>query len=147
MGTRSAIGYRQPSGVVRAVYCHWDGYPSHQMPILQKHYNTLTKVKALIRPGSMSTLRTRNTWDNGKTLENGDGSPMVDTEGYIISENDRDPQPLYHSERGEKDTGPLCSYDPIDMWFRLHDCEHLYIFEPSTKKWTHIAERDEPTET
>jgi hypothetical protein len=33
MATRSAIGYALPSGKVRAVYCHWDGSPSHQLPI------------------------------------------------------------------------------------------------------------------
>ena len=54
MGTRSAIGYLQPSGSVRAVFCHWDGCPSHQLPILNKHYNTTSKVKALVKPGFMS---------------------------------------------------------------------------------------------
>jgi len=143
MGTRSAIGYRQPSGAVRAVYCHWDGYPSHQMPILEKHYNTLAKVKALIRPGSMSCLRTRNTWDSGASLMTPDKEQYLrDDEGYIRSKGDRDPQPLYHHERGETDCGPCVSHYPRNCWFHSHDCEFLYIFEPSTNEWTHIAERD-----
>jgi len=145
MGTRSAIGYRQPSGAVRAVYCHYDGYPSHQLPILRKRYNTLRKVQALIRPGSMSSLRTRQTWDlrgDGEVLKDAVGEPLRDIEGFIMHTNDRSPQPLYHSERGESETGPRVSKDPIDLWFRLHDCEHLYIFEPSTGEWTHQSERD-----
>ena len=76
MGTRSAIGYLQPSGSVRAVYCHWDGYPDHQLPILKAKYNTLAKVKALIKPGSMSCLESDHTWDyeycDSQTLYNSD---------------------------------------------------------------------------
>ena len=143
MGTRSAIGYRQPSGAVRAVYCHYDGYPSHQLPILRKRYNTLRKVQALIRPGSMSSLRCRDTWEpRGEILKDAVGDPLRDIEGYIMSENDRAPQPLYHHERGEKDCGPRVSQFPRNLWFCQHDCEHLYIFEPSTNEWTHQAERD-----
>lgn len=142
MGTRSAIGYRQPSGSVRAVYCHYDGYPEHQLPILRKRYNTLRKVQALVRPGSMSSLRTRSTWDQrGELMKDAIGEPLRDIEGYVMFTNDRAPQPLYHQERGEKDCGPRASKNPTDMWFRRHDCEHLYIFEPSTNEWTHISER------
>ena len=79
MATRSAIGYALPSGKIRSVYCHWDGYPSHQLPILKERYGSVRKVQALIRPGSMSSLQTSETWE---------------------PKNTRDPQPLYHSERG-----------------------------------------------
>ena len=143
MGTRSAIGYRQPSGSVRAVYVHYDGSPSHQLPILRKRYNSLAEVKALIRPGSMSSLRTRSTWDHGgEIMKDAIGEPLRDIEGFLMSKNDRAPQPLYHHERGERGCDPKVSKDPREMWFRYHDCEHLYIFEPSTKEWTHIAERE-----
>ena len=143
MGTRSAIGYRQPSGAVRAVYCHYDGYPSHQLPILRKRYNTLRKVQALIRPGSMSSLRCRDTWGpRGELMLDAVGDPLRDIEGFVMYTNDRAPQPLYHSERGERGTGPRVSQFPRNLWFCQHDCEHLYIFEPSTGEWTHQAERD-----
>jgi hypothetical protein len=119
MATRSAIGYALPSGKVRAVYCHWDGYPSHQLPILEEHYPTLSKVRELIRPGSMSALRTTQIWESKAT---------------------RDPQPLYHHERGP---GPWSAGDGGygDPPFSVPDadapshwaeygCEHLYIFRP-----------------
>ena len=140
MGTRSAIGYLQPSGSVRAVYCHWDGYPSNQMPILKKHYNTLEKVKALIKPGSMSSLRTRQTWDTycGPALKDANGYTR-DLEGNMMYVNDREPQPLYHYERGDKDVGPITSGRPLDTWFKEHDCEYLYVFDG--KKWITYAER------
>ena len=143
MGTRSAIGYRQPSRAVRAVYCHWDGGPNHQLPILRKRYNSLRKVQALIRPGSMSSLRTRSTWDHGgDLLKDAIGEPLRDIEGYLMYENDRAPQPLYFHERGETDCGPRVSHYPRNFWFHQHDCEHLYIYESSTNEWTHIAERE-----
>lgn len=127
MATRSAIGYALPSGKVRAVYCHWDGSPSHQLPILQEHYNTLRKVQALVRPGSMSSLRTEQLWESEYNPETG-YSPR------------RDPQPLYHHERGQ---GPWCAGDgsygdppatvteaEVEKHWRDYGCEHLYIFRP-----------------
>jgi len=143
MATRSAIGYRQKSGAVRAVYVHYDGYPEHQLPILRKRYNTLRKVQALIRPGSMSSLRTRSTWDHGgEIMKDAIGEPLRDIEGYLMSKNDRAPQPLYHFERGDTDCGPSVSHYPRNFWFHKHDCEHLYVFEPSTNEWTHISAND-----
>ena len=120
MATRSAIGYALPSGKVRAVYCHWDGSPSHQLPILKEHYNSLPKVRALVKPGSMSSLRTSQIWE---------------------SDASRDPQPLYHHERG---AGPWCAGDgsdygdlpstvteaDVEPHWRDYGCEHLYVFRP-----------------
>jgi hypothetical protein len=128
MATRSAIGYALPSGKVRAVYCHWDGSPSHQLPILEEHYNSLPKVRALVKPGSMSSLRTSQIWE---------------------SDASRDPQPLYHHERG---AGPWCAGDgsdygdppstvteaDIEPHWRDYGCEHLYVFRPGYG-WFHYA--------
>ena len=141
MGTRSAIGYLTEDGDTVAVYCHWDGYPEHQLPILQKHYTTTDAVKALIEPGSMSCLRTRSTWETkGSPMTNEDGDFVKDAEGNLCYENDRDPQPLYHAERGEsrEETKPLTSETPLVTWFKEHDCEFLYVWDG--KKWIHYAE-------
>ena len=144
MGTRSAIGYLQPSGSVRAVFCHWDGYPSHQLPILNKHYNTTEKVKALVKPGYMSSLRTRDTWETygDRLLEDDNGDYIRDSEGYFRKEGDRDPQPLYHYERGHfyqpADYKPKTSSRPLDFWFQERDCEYLYVWDG--KKWITYSE-------
>ena len=126
MATRSAIGYALPSGKVRAVYCHWDGSPSHQLPILEAHYASLPKVRALIKPGSMSSLRTERGWDDAP----------------------RDPQPLYHYERGP---GPWCSgagdygdppstvteADASSHWAD-YGCKYLYVYRPGCG-WSYYA--------
>ena len=139
MATRSAIGYRKLDGSVRAVYCHWDGYPEHQLPILKKHYNGIRKVQALIKPGSMSSLRTRTTWEDSPPIRDANGYTR-DSEGYLMHVNDRDPQPLYHVERGDgRDAeAPITSDYPRDEWFHSHDCEYLYIFERD-KTWTVLS--------
>lgn len=56
MGTRSAIGIKNSDGSVTAIYCHWDGYPSHNGRILQDHYSDLGKVYELLALGDLSSL-------------------------------------------------------------------------------------------
>ena len=56
MGTRSLIGKVNEDGTVTAVYCHWDGYISHNGHILRDHYDTQDKVDQLIALGGLSTL-------------------------------------------------------------------------------------------
>jgi hypothetical protein len=141
MATRSAIGYALPSGKVRAVYCHWDGNPSHHLPILEKHYASLPKVRALIKPGSMSSLRTEETWTS-EYQRDANGKADFDAPRTKL----RDPQPLYHHERG---AGPWCAGDggygdlPYSIseaeapaHWREYCCEHLYVFR-SGYGWFH----------
>lgn len=101
MGTRSRIGIELKDHSVVSVYCHWDGYPEGNGRTLNKYYTDRDDVKELIDGGSMSSLRTRSTWNSGKILKDENGEYILDSEGYLMSENDRDPQPQYHSERGE----------------------------------------------
>jgi hypothetical protein len=54
MGTRSAIGM-QFGDIIKAVYCHWDGYPEYVGAILHKHYNR-TKTAHLLSLGNLSSL-------------------------------------------------------------------------------------------
>ena len=56
MATRSNIGAKQADGTIKAIYCHWDGYPAHVGATLSEHYNTAEKVEALLNLGDISTL-------------------------------------------------------------------------------------------
>ena len=56
MATRSAIGYKLPTGEVRGIYCHWDGYVSNNGAILQEHYQAAYKIAAMVELGDMSAL-------------------------------------------------------------------------------------------
>jgi hypothetical protein len=57
MGTRSTIALEFADGTVQQIYCHWDGYLSHNGAILEQHYMDPFKVKELIGHGDMSSLR------------------------------------------------------------------------------------------
>ena len=56
MGTRSTIALEFADGTVEQVYCHWDGYLSHNGLILQEHYSDPFKLQELIEQGSISSL-------------------------------------------------------------------------------------------
>jgi len=127
MGTRSRIGIEMPNHTVVSVYCHWDGYVEGNGKTLVEYYQNRDDVQELIDGGSMSSLRTRGTWNSGSMLRDEDGEYIRDAQGYIMSEGDRDPQPQYHSERGEEVEVLHTSFDE----FVSGDCgeEYAYLFD------------------
>ena len=56
MGTRSTIAIQNANGTVTGIYCHWDGYVSHNGKILAENYTTEAKVRELIALGDLSSL-------------------------------------------------------------------------------------------
>lgn len=56
MSTRSFIGMVKEDGNVVGIYCHFDGFLTHQGPILTEYYSDIEKVKQLIDLGSISVL-------------------------------------------------------------------------------------------
>jgi len=43
-------------GTVTRIYCHWDGYPSHNGVLLQEYWDTPHKVDQLLALGDLSSL-------------------------------------------------------------------------------------------
>lgn len=56
MGTRSRIGIEVPNGAVYSIYCHWDGYVSHNGRILFDYYQDEAKIRELMDLGDISSL-------------------------------------------------------------------------------------------
>jgi hypothetical protein len=56
MGTRSDIIVQRADGKFARVYCHWDGYLSHNGVMLATHYNSQELAEALVSLGDISTL-------------------------------------------------------------------------------------------
>jgi hypothetical protein len=56
MGTRSSIGIKSEDGTIKAIYCHWDGYPEGVGSILAEYYNHKDKAEELINLGGFSSL-------------------------------------------------------------------------------------------
>lgn len=127
MATRSAICIANKDRSLTGVYCHWDGSPEHQMPILKEHYNTANKARKLIAGGNMSCLRTPDIWDP----KNG---------GYIPDA--RPPQPLYHKECKRFDMGETDAVTSRNVHYAVEEwrewfCEVLYIYEEQ-KGWRYV---------
>jgi hypothetical protein len=56
MATRSTIAKVEKDGSITAIYCHWDGYPSHNGKLLLDFYNEEGEVDLLLSNGSLSIL-------------------------------------------------------------------------------------------
>jgi hypothetical protein len=149
MGTRSRIGIEMPNHTVVSVYCHWDGYVEHNGKILVEHYQNRDDVQELIDGGSMSCLRTRNTWESNASLRDENGEYICDSEGNIMSENDREPQPLYHSERDGQREDVSLEHTSFDEFVsgKLGGEEYAYLFDLNDNwKAYKIGWGSEPTE-
>ena len=56
MSTNSTIALEYADGTVEQVYCHWDGYLSHNGRILRDSYSDPFKLQRLIDLGNVSVL-------------------------------------------------------------------------------------------
>jgi len=127
MGTRSRIGYELPDHSVVSVYCHWDGYVEGNGRILVEHYQNRDDVQDLIDGGSMSTLRTTRTWESA-ALRDENGKIIEDDAGSWSYSNTRDPQPLYHSERGDGEDPTHTSFDKF-VSGKMCGEEYAYLYD------------------
>ena len=115
MATRSAIAIRNSDATYDVIYCHWDGYPSHQLPILESKYNTAKLARKLLAPGDLSSLETEHGWDR----------------------NNREPGPLYYMDRGDLDCKPRkLTASELRKFIVGSGCEHLYTYLPR-QGWKH----------
>lgn len=114
MSTNSTITVRAKNGLYHTIYCHWDGYPSHNGAILQEHYNTEEKVLALVALGDISSL--------APSIEKPEGHEfMAPVRGYTV---------FYGRDRGEEDTEAIINVDYV-----AHDEQEFnYLFDDGT--WT-----------
>ena len=96
MGTRSRIGVMH-GDKCKSVYCHWDGYLSHNGRILQEHYDS-SKANHLVALGDLSSL--------GKVI--GEAHPFgphgsKENEALYEHAMDQGYCTFYARDRGEKD--------------------------------------------
>lgn len=116
MATRSAIAVRNTDSSYDVIYCHWDGYPDHQLPILTTKYNTAKRARRLIAKGDLSSLETDHGWQR----------------------EPREPAPLYYYERGDEDCEPRnVSGKELREFANNCSCEHMYLYVPYNG-WRHV---------
>lgn len=112
MSTRSLIAM-QDGQKYRSIYCHWDGYPSHNGAILQAHYTDPVKLKALIDLGDISVL----------DAEIGEKHPFdARPEGVVTA---------YHRDRGEDDCEARSYVSVAALNLAASKCgaEYLYLYQ------------------
>lgn len=62
MSTNSTISYVREDGLFVSIYCHWDGYLSHNGKILFDNVTTQEHVEYIVNRGDMSSI---DVDDNG----------------------------------------------------------------------------------
>jgi hypothetical protein len=123
MSTRSNIGIEEADGSITAIYCHWDGYPSHNGKILLEHYKEASKVRSLIALGDLSSLGP----EIGEKHSFDSDGEMARANGWSTA---------YHRDRGEE-LGPNCRW--VNRNASLIGCEEwIYIF--TSKGWVFARE-------
>jgi len=82
MGTRSII---RVEGEKEGIYCHWDGYPSHNGAILLRYFKTKRKAKKLLNLGNISSLCKR----------------IIPSKNHDFDSPQKNVTVAYHRDRGE----------------------------------------------
>ena len=123
MATRSAIGFKKIDGTIEAVYCHWDGYPSHNGKTLLNRYNDISIVNQLMLLGDLSSLREKLYPDDSKP--------------HTFQNQQEDVCVAYGRERNESDVGSKIFKDigDFERFAGNSDAEYQYLF--NSGKWTY----------
>ena len=119
MSTRSDIIRENLDRSYDRIYCHWDGYPSHNGAILLRHYTDPAKVEALIRLGDLSSLG----------AEIGEKHPFDEhPEGQCTA---------YGRDRGEANVAATHFETALELAADLMESwtEYCYIFRVADGKW------------
>ena len=127
MATRSSIGILNEDGTVTGIYCHWDGYVSHNGNILYQFYRDEAKVRELIGNGDLSIL--------GRDI--GEKRPFDNPHKYMSAEYEAfrdlyEGQCLYYGrDRGEKGVEAK-TYTNVADFIDNRGEEYNYLFVSGT---------------
>ena len=125
MSTCCRIARKDSSGTYESIYCHWDGYPSYMLKMLQTHYNNDVRVAELIDFGDASSIDVFLTPTGPHSFEH----PQ---EGVCV---------FYHRDRWEpwEDVAPIRG-DSKQALIRS-SADYVYIFEDG--EWTCYSNGEE----
>ncbi len=127
MATRSTIAMKTPEGKIRAIYCHWDGYPAHNGEMLRRYYTDPAKIKQLIDLGDLSSLRKeigeKHNFDRNYAEPELEG--MFDD--WCLA---------YHRDRGEEWSSVApATYEDIPQWIEEFDMGVEYYYLWNGNEW------------
>ena len=112
MATRSTIAVQHKDNTISVIYCHWDGYISHNGKLLVDYYPTLELAEELVSFGDMSVL----------------GKKIHPTAEHTFDNPEENVTVYYGRDRGETDVDPLYCKDIKE--YKAMKCfeEYNYIF-------------------
>ena len=120
MATRSTIGMVLGDGSIKAIYCHWDGYPAYNGKLLDKHYTSRRKIHKLLAMGDMSSLKKNIGYKHDF--------------GYFS--NTFQACTFYGRDRGDMNCQAM-RFNSIRSWqgyYLRSGCEYFYLFDKGV--WT-----------
>jgi hypothetical protein len=126
MATRSTIALEYPDGTVKQVYCHWDGYPSHNGKLLLENWSDFEKLDNLMKEGDLSFL--------GESIgyKRSFSAPPFDTPEY---EAHSKMCLFYGRDRGEEGCAAR-SFWNFEMYAMSGQKEEYnYVFRPNNGGW------------
>jgi len=116
MSTRSSIAIRHGT-VIKAVYCHWDGYIGYVGRLLDRHYQASPKVNKLISMGDVSSLGVAIGEQHDFTFKPGNDSDGFSTECTF-----------YNRDGDEANT--FCTHPNEQDWIsKFSGCEYFYLYD------------------
>lgn len=112
MGTRSQIGVMHGEKI-KAVYCHWDGYLTHNGRVLFEHYNS-AKANELVSLGNLSILAPK----------------LHPTEGSGHSFGNAEDNVCVFYDRDRKEIGQqFATYYSLGAWASGSDAAYFYVMK------------------
>lgn len=120
MSTNSFIGTIRPTGYIKGIYCHWDGYPEYTGTVLNFHYTNLNKIERLLDLGNISILG-----ENVYPLEDGHSYDNALPKTVVA----------YHRDRGDEYTKPIgFNIKKFNERFTYY-VSYAYLYDLDLKKW------------
>ncbi len=114
MATRSTIAVQHEDGTVSQIYCHYDGYLSHNGQMLVEYHNSLLAAEFLISKGDLSVLAERVTPDRDRIH-----NVEVAQNGVCV---------YYGRDRGESGVEPRVFASVADYSLYANREEYNYLF-------------------
>jgi hypothetical protein len=116
---------------IYAIYCHNDGYPSHNGKILVNHYDDIEKVEELIDLGDLSVL-----------------AKEIGRKQDFDQPTDRNWCLAYGRDRGEEGTEARKYISLIEATMDFSECDYFYLFDGRSwlykrngvKQWDELTE-------
>lgn len=118
MSTRSLIGIQTEDGRYRAIYAHWDGYPTGNGMTLLFHYETVEKVNALLDVGNVSVL-----------------GEVIGEKHCFENRGENNQCTFYGRDRGEPDQEAITVNTLAELYEWASGCWAEYVYVFSNEHW------------